>query len=44
MSRVVVNFKCPEVLVVAKPDDEGWTLVDNRSFESVLSSVERLYC
>jgi hypothetical protein len=43
-SIVLVSFKWPEVFVVAKPGDERWTLVDNRSFESVLPSAGRLYC
>jgi hypothetical protein len=30
-STVAVSFGCPKVLVVAKPGDERWTLVDSGS-------------
>jgi hypothetical protein len=45
-SMVAVSFGCPRVLVVAKPRDERWTLVDSsrRFFRSVLPFAGRFYC
>nr|CAB3478579.1 unnamed protein product [Digitaria exilis] len=43
-SAVAVSFSSPMALVVAKPGDERWTLVDNRFFRSTLTFAGRFYC
>ncbi|CAO1944738.1 unnamed protein product [Urochloa humidicola] len=43
-SAVAVNLYSPMALVVAKPGDERWTLVDNRFFRSTLTFAGRFYC
>ena len=44
-STVAVSFGCPKVLVVAKPGDERWALVDSsRRFRSVLPFAGCFYC
>ncbi|XP_037436530.1 uncharacterized protein LOC119303497 [Triticum dicoccoides] len=43
-SMVAVNFFDPRGLVVAKPGDESWTMVDKEYMNSVLPFAGRFYC
>uniref|UniRef100_A0A8R7VJR5 KIB1-4 beta-propeller domain-containing protein n=1 Tax=Triticum urartu TaxID=4572 RepID=A0A8R7VJR5_TRIUA len=43
-SMVVVRFRNPMKLAVAKPGDESWTVVDNETLYSTLHFAGRFYC